>query len=267
MSFVIHDTIDLRHLVWSQTASSIGTAGMLLKSVEGTTFYKLAAYNMQDGFYGHEPVNELIVSRILEELRVPHVDYDLVNVLIRHNGCEYTCWASRSETFLKEGERKIQADLLYQLERVNNETPLQFFLRKGWADYIYTMFIVDYLVLNRDRHGANVEMLYCGDRQRIAPLFDHGLSLLAMTEDSSDKIAAFDHTKIDRANNFVGFISLLQNVLSIPKSEWPSLHPLTLASYEYAVLELETVVSTDYRNAVKQILEERWDELEHIRNS
>ena len=29
----------------------------------------------------------------------------------------------------------------------------------GWEDYVYQMLIVDYLILNRDRHGANIEVL------------------------------------------------------------------------------------------------------------
>ena len=37
-----------------------------------------------------------------------------------------------------------------------------------------------YLILNRDRHGANIEVLRNSRKKtvRLAPLFDHGLSLL-----------------------------------------------------------------------------------------
>lgn len=42
------------------------------------------------------------------------------------------------------------------------------------------MIAIDYLILNRDRHGANIEILRNARARilRIAPLFDHGLSLL-----------------------------------------------------------------------------------------
>ena len=42
------------------------------------------------------------------------------------------------------------------------------------------MIAVDYIILNRDRNGANIEVLRNARTHtlRIAPLFDHGLSLL-----------------------------------------------------------------------------------------
>ena len=42
------------------------------------------------------------------------------------------------------------------------------------------MIAVDYIILNRDRHGANIEVLRNSRAHslRIAPLFDHGLSLM-----------------------------------------------------------------------------------------
>ncbi len=48
------------------------------------------------------------------------------------------------------------------------------------GDYIYIMLVVDFVILNRDRHGANIEVLRNSRDKtlRLAPLFDHGLSLL-----------------------------------------------------------------------------------------
>ena len=42
------------------------------------------------------------------------------------------------------------------------------------------MLTIDYLILNRDRHGANIEILQNPKKHTIrpAPLFDHGLSLV-----------------------------------------------------------------------------------------
>ncbi len=68
------------------------------------------------------------------------------------------------------------------------ETPLAFCRRKGWAEYVYQMLLVDYLILNRDRHGANIEILRNrrSGRTAPAPLFDHGLSLLYSCRDERE---------------------------------------------------------------------------------
>ena len=68
--------------------------------------------------------------------------------------------------------------MFYQLERNDGESPLEFCVRQGWGESIYQMLVVDYLILNRDRHGANIEVLRDTKRKtlRLAPIFDHGLS-------------------------------------------------------------------------------------------
>lgn len=40
-----------------------------------------------------------------------------------------------------------------------------------WAVYVYQMLTVDYLICNRDRHGANIELLIDEEgKARPAPL-------------------------------------------------------------------------------------------------
>jgi len=41
---------------------------------------------------------------------------------------------------------------------------------------MYQMFLIDYLIANRDRHGSNLEVLRNEDDDsiRMAPLFDQG---------------------------------------------------------------------------------------------
>lgn len=51
--------------------------------------------------------------------------------------------------------------------------PHEFCVREGWKKYIDSMIAVDFLILNRDRHGANNEVLRNARAHtlRIAPLF------------------------------------------------------------------------------------------------
>ena len=72
----------------------------------------------------------------------------------------------------------------------------------GWEDYVYQMLIVDYLILNRDRHGANIEVLRNSRKKtvRLAPLFDQGLSLLRSCPDAT-AAAGFDVMADKPCNN------------------------------------------------------------------
>ena len=73
-----------------------------------------------EAYSGIECINELIVSRLMEILQIEHLSYDL--------------------------------------HRREKESPLEFFVRIGWQKYVYQMLLVDYLICNRDRHGANIEI-------------------------------------------------------------------------------------------------------------
>ena len=66
------------------------------------------------------------------------------------------------------------------MKTIPGENPYEFCKRNGWQKYVDEIIAVDFLILNRDRHGANIEVLRNARAKtiRIAPLFDHGLSLL-----------------------------------------------------------------------------------------
>ncbi len=93
----------------------------------------------------------------------------------------YVC---ASQNFRKKDEDKQPLDVFYENERKEGEGSLEFCVRRGWGKYIWQMLVVDYLILNRDRHGANIEVLRDKKKESIclAPLFDHGLSLLCRCE-------------------------------------------------------------------------------------
>ena len=75
-----------------------------MKSVIEKNFYKLSSFNAHDGFYGHESVNELIVSRLLDILQIPHTNYRLVHALVEVDEQEYTTWLCVSKDYRKLGE-------------------------------------------------------------------------------------------------------------------------------------------------------------------
>ena len=206
---IIHEKQDLTHLSWSLIRSSSGTAGSFLKATsefgDRKIYYKLSNFDSVNGIVGHECANEIIADRLLTVLGVDHLHYQLIHADINVQGQTLETYLCASEDFKQRGEDKVALDVFYELERQEGETPLAFCVRNGWADYIYQMLVVDFILLNRDRHGANIEVLRNTKKRtiRLAPIFDHGLSLLFNCHDE-ETVRSFDVMQDKQIQCFVG---------------------------------------------------------------
>jgi len=260
---------DLRHLEWSRIRNSSGTAGSYLKSygiIDGNKiYYKLSCFDSINGIIGHECVNELIADRLLTILGVEHLHYQLIHAQVNVSGTLYDTWLSASEDFKAPGESKLALDSYYDLEKKTDESPLAFCIRQGWSSYIYEMLIIDYLLLNRDRHGTNIEVLKKrrSSSVRLAPLFDHGLSLLYSCHTEED-VNRFDIAADLPVQCFVGSRSALQNLQLIPQGKHPSLRPLEERDRTVLLAGLEHVLPTIYLDKIWEMIWNRWKTYETI---
>lgn len=113
MKDIIKEIQDLRYFDWTDQKISSGTPGCFLKaySNENATriYYKLSNYDSYRGIYGHECVNELIASRLLDILGVPHVKYKLIHSYVKIGGQEIKTWICSSENFKKFGGKQGSA--------------------------------------------------------------------------------------------------------------------------------------------------------------
>ena len=163
--------------------------------------------------YGHECVNELIASRLMDALCIEHVPYRLVHARVAVGGKVFETWLSESASFRARGQSKASLARFYGLNHLPGEGRLEFCRRFGWGPHVQKTMLVDYLIANRDRHGGNLEVLKDRDgRVRLAPLFDNGLSLCFSTFEAS-QLADIDPAGDIVANNFLGTRSLEQNLL------------------------------------------------------
>jgi len=224
MAKVIRKTQDLTYLSWSHARNSSGTAGTYLKSgsvVGGyKKYYKLSNFDPERGVIGHECVNEIIVDRLLDILHIDHLEYELINADIEVEGKRYNTCLCASNDLKERGESKVSLDDYYRLNAPAGEAHYDFCSRMGWKKYVDQMLVVDYLILNRDRHGANIEVLRNARAHsiRLAPLFDHGLSLLCSC--STDEGAkAFDIMADKQCNNFIGSRSTYENLSLLPEDK------------------------------------------------
>ncbi|MCD8346372.1 MAG: hypothetical protein LUD16_00205 [Lachnospiraceae bacterium] len=263
MRDIVSEKQDLTYLSWTRTRNSSGTAGSFLKAYSELggekIYYKLSNYDTMRGVIGHECVNELIVDRLLTILGVEHLHYQLIHADILVSEQQQEVFLCASRDFKKSGESKIALDVYYDREHMEGEKPLDFCIRNGWADYVYTMFAVDYLILNRDRHGANIEVLRDSRKRtiRLAPLFDHGLSLLfsCLTEEA---IAGYDVMEDRLTNTWLGSRSTLDNLKLIPMGQFPKLKCLLPEHKEVLMQGLNDVISQNLRDKIWEMIWKRW---------
>lgn len=271
MSKIIANLQDLRYLDWTRVRHSSGTAGSFLKAYDDTTFpklyYKLSDFDPVYGIVGHECINEIIVDCLLNILNIPHLAYTLIHARISIDGKEYTTFLCSSEDYKKPGESKVSLEDYFQAERIDSESPMDFCIRMGWENTIYEMLLVDFLILNRDRHGANIEVLRNPKNHtlRLGPLFDHGLSFVCRCH-SEEELEQFDVLKDRKVQSFIGSSSVKENLKLIPKDKIPKLNPLQKSDRDILMDGLDGIISEAYQVKLWKMLWKRWKYLEAFCN-
>lgn len=147
---------------------------------------------------GHECVNKLIVDRLLDIFGIEHLKYQLIHADVIINEKQEETFFCASKDFKEPEEDKLALDAYYDAEHAKGEGIFDFCVRNHWETYIYEMIVVDFVILNRNRHGANIEVLRNRRKKtlRLAPLFDHGISLLCRCHTEED-IAGLDNVISD----------------------------------------------------------------------
>lgn len=260
---LIKEKQNMTYLLWAKIRNSSGTAGSFLKSYSTVgnkkIYYKLSDYDNVNGIVGHECVNELIVDRLLTLLGIEHLSYSLIHADVKINGKVYETYLCASEDFKNKGESKIALDAYFEAEKYESESVLEFCIRNGWEEYIYEMLVVDFLILNRDRHGANIEVLRNSKKKtlRIAPLFDHGISLLSRCR-TDEEIANYDVMDDKPVQCYVGSRSAKDNLDIIPKDMLPNLNKIKASDKAIVMEGLDGVISKTLQDKIWNMIYCRW---------
>ena len=268
---IIYELQDLQYLKWSKTRNSSGTAGSFLKSYDDSgkikKYYKLSDYDIIKGIVGHECVNEIIAGRLMDVFGIEHLQYRLIHASILINDNKIETYLCESDDFKERNEAKVALEDFYISEKNVNESPMDFCKRMGWEEYIYGMLVVDFLISNRDRHGANIEVLR--DRKskslRLAPLFDQGLSFVCRCH-SKEELKDFDVMKDQKVQAFIGGNSTFENIKLIPKRYLKTLPDISDPDINDITSGLEGIMEEDYINKIREMLQRRWKYLDDIRN-
>ncbi len=127
-----------------------------------------------------EPFNEVIASRIMSRLKIPHVEYNLI-IIDREPYSICNCFSDIDREFIPSW------GIIRSFEKKDNETLYGFTIR-AHEDYelnevrhfFEMMIIVDYLMANEDRHFGNFGIMRDPITLKplgFAPIFDTGSSL------------------------------------------------------------------------------------------
>ena len=208
---------DLTHVNWEKGINKSGTPGCYFKACIENKYYKLSSFDTVHGFFGHEAFNEVIVSRLGNILGINTLVQVLKEVQVNVRGQRYTTYACKSDNYISREEKRSTFENFYITYRKQGEDIYKFIARCGLNNWFNIMFVLDYIIVNRDRHGANIEVLVKPDRSlRLAPYFDNGLSFVCTITkdlpDYKDRVRNTNPFQDTPVNNYVGTRSLQSNL-------------------------------------------------------
>ena len=216
---------DLSSIDLSLSPGNTGTDGTYLKCriVENgiPCYYKFSLFDEYRGFYGYESFNEVIAYRLGRILGLNVLKQSLVTAKVRVKGVEYTTVGCMSRSYKRKSENRMTIGEFYIRYRLSGESPLATLTRLNYSWFTDILFLFDYLIISRDRHDSNIEVLTDGTNWRFAPLYDNGVSLLAPINLGLEKDVFRDHVNRFNpladvvVNNFIGSKSLQKNLENI----------------------------------------------------
>ena len=163
---------------------------------------------------GLEPINEWLASRICKRLDLDYCNYTL-DILSGQ-------LVSKCKNFLTQDEEIISASDIMNLEKSNNVSDYERYVSileshgiKDVKKKLSDMYIVDYLMLNTDRHMKNygiIRNVKTLKWERITPIFDTGTSLQSDVTlpylDFDNEEYKFFHSHNMTVNELVNYIKL-----------------------------------------------------------
>lgn len=214
---------DLTYLTWDTcAATSQGTGGSYYKSHEKIIdssgiskrfYYKISNYDsFTNTVCGYESFFEIIASRLGKMLGFNVLYYDLLNADIILNDKRLNTFVTRSESFRPPLAHKLTFETLCEQELSNYNDMFELINSFGFKKNVEEMFIFDFLIANRDRHGANIEIIDAYNQITLSKLFDNGLSFIAPFGTNFKSIYSFEPLTDVITTNYIGSKSLRTNL-------------------------------------------------------
>lgn len=208
--------LDLRDVAFKLSFNSNSQDGTLYKTIYNINnkdyYIKLSDYTEGIGITGFESIYEVIAYRLADKLGISCADQELLDSYVTLKEEVIRTYACISASFLNEGESRLTVKDFYSNMKQDSEEIIELIKRFNFQEFIYKMFLFDYIILNMDRHGANVEIIKDKFGQyKPAPLFDNGMSFLYLCINEKE-IESFDIMNNSTVNNYIGHSNTLDNL-------------------------------------------------------
>lgn len=199
-------TLDLRCLNFSLNTAGSGSAGTLYKANTDNWYFKLSQFSeYAPDEYGYESVCEVIGSLVAATLGYDYADYEICRALVSICNRDYEVYLCVAPNYKQPDEHRTTLENLLKLKGLNTtdlEANFEACKDEPYFEDICKMLLFDYIVDNRDRHGANIELLV-SDTIRLAPIYDTGYSLLSPLQYDIEKFSKFSPLHDGPVNNFL----------------------------------------------------------------
>lgn len=204
--------VDLTHLNWCFISY-----GCYYKSTQIENgikyYYKCSNFYSGQNCFGEESIYEVICSRLFQLLGFDCVKYTLCYARVKIDGMIFDTYVCKSKNYFVGYNSRITLEDLQKILGLKNS--VETVNKIGIQREIEKLLVADFLVMQRDRHGKNIEILIKDNKYYLAPLFDNGLGLLApypVALTKIDRIKEFDVLKDCPVNNCIGTRSLYDNL-------------------------------------------------------
>ena len=172
--------------------------------------------------FRQEPYNEVVASKILDILDIPHISYSLIYI----DDYPY----SECEDFVLEGQDLVPAHLINKaLKKSNNDSNYSHLIKcartlniPGFQEYIDKLLVFDFIIANEDRHFNNFGAIRDANTLDFispAPIFDSGASFGFNKIDVEIKAFKDIETKPFKSN-------ILEQLSLVTSFEWIDINKL-----------------------------------------
>lgn len=254
-------TSSYTNLKFTLLGTTSSSKGCLLKTYSNATYYKLSNFDSYFKTFGNESLYEVIASRAGNLMGFPVLDYQLcIGQVSIDNELLSTAFCASAD-FNIEKKKKISIETLYKLKKYDKEDIFSFCKRIGISKYIYFIMIFDYVICNRDRHGANIEFLMDSNGLTPTPIFDNGVCLMFSCL-NDDAIERFDITSNSRANNYIGSQDLEFNLSLI--DEKSDFNLISYSDRDFIFKDMEDLLSERHKSKIMDMLVWRCEYVKEI---
>lgn len=258
---------DLTYLTWDERSAPSGAPGTSPKAREGTgahaIIYQLPQSPAVPGEVNPDLLCQLLSSRLMELLGIPHAPITLIRAYVRRNRRTELTWLTKTRPNRRQNQQKASLAQVFGTMGRPDETPLEFCQRNDWLPQISGMFLVDYLSANRSRTGAQIEVARNPDGSlEMTPLLPSSQCFT-----TSFRMQMWRSRPLEpiRANNFLGSADAAGNLLLMDPSF--SCAPLTTASRAAFLAGLKSIADGASLNGAWTIVWKRWQAYQELLGS